>query len=127
MLLLFLSAGGVAGTLARYGLSGWIYAWAGTSFPWGTFVVNIVGSFLLGFLSRLAQVAPLSLEVRTMLTIGFCGAFTTFSTLSYETVALLQQGAWARASAYAFGSLGVGLVALMAGLSLATGILRPGG
>ena len=127
MLLLFLSVGGVAGTLARYGLSGWIYAWAGTGFPWGTFVVNVAGSFLLGFLARLAEVAPLSVEVRAMLTIGFCGAFTTFSTLSYETIALLQQGAWTRAAAYAFGSLGVGLVALAAGLSLAAGILRPGG
>lgn len=126
MLLLFLSAGGVVGTLARYGLSGWIYGWMGATFPWGTFVVNLIGSFLLGFLTRAMQTAPFSPEVRAMLTIGFCGAFTTFSTLSYETVALLQQGAWARAAAYAFGSLGFGLLAVFAGIALANETLRPG-
>lgn len=123
MILLALAAGGVLGTLARYGLAGWVHTWAGTAFPWGTFAVNVLGSFLLGFALRGSEVASLSPETRALLTTGFCGAFTTFSTLSWETVALLQAGAWARAGAYALGSLGLGLAAVWAGLSLAPLVL----
>jgi fluoride exporter len=127
MVYVYLAVGGVLGTFARYGLGGWIYSWAGTQLPWGTFVVNIFGSFLLGFLTRTMQVAPVSPEVRALLTVGFCGAFTTFSTLSYETMTLMQEGAWTRAALYAFGSLGFGLLALFGGITLATGTLRLGG
>ena len=123
MILLALAAGGVLGTLARYGLAGWVHAWAGTGFPWGTFAVNVVGSFLLGFALRGSELSSLSPETRALLTTGFCGAFTTFSTLSWETVALLQGGAWGRAGAYALGSLGLGLAAVWAGLSLAPVVL----
>jgi CrcB protein len=119
MILLALAAGGVLGTLARYALAGWVHTWAGTAFPWGTFAVNVLGSFLLGFALRGSEAAALSPETRALLTTGFCGAFTTFSTLSWETVALLQAGAWGRAGAYALGSLGLGLAAVWAGLSLA--------
>lgn len=125
MILLALAAGGVLGTLARYGLAGWVHTWAGTGFPWGTFAVNVLGSFLLGFALRGSEVVSLSTETRALLTTGFCGAFTTFSTLSWETVALLQAGAWARAGAYALGSLGLGLAAVWAGLSLAPLVLGP--
>lgn len=124
MILLYLAVGGVAGTLARWGLAGWVHGWAGAGFPWGTFAVNALGSFLLGFAVRGAEGAALSPETRALLTTGFCGAFTTFSTLSHETVALLQAGAWARAAAYALGSLGLGLAAVYAGLSLAPWVLR---
>jgi CrcB protein len=127
MVYVYLAAGGVLGTWARYGLGGWIHSWAGTYLPWGTFVINVVGSFLLGFLTRGMQVAPLSVEMRTLLTVGFCGAFTTFSTFSYETVMLMQEGAWTRASIYALGSVGVGVLALFAGITLATMMLRVGG
>jgi CrcB protein len=123
MILLSLAVGGVLGTLARYGLAGWVHTWAGTAFPWGTFVVNALGSFLLGFALRGSDAAALSPEVRALLTTGFCGAFTTFSTLSWETVALLQAGAWGRAGAYSLGSLGLGLAAVWAGLSLAPVVL----
>ena len=123
MILLALAAGGVLGTLARYGLAGWVHTWAGTAFPWGTFAVNVLGSFLLGFALRGSEVASLSTETRALLTTGFCGAFTTFSTMSWETVALLQSGAWGRAGAYALGSLGLGLAAVWAGLSLAPLVL----
>jgi len=124
MILLYLAAGGIAGTWARYGLGRWVQASAGDGFPWGTFAVNLLGSFLLGLLLRSTETAPVSPETRAMLTVGFCGAFTTFSTFTHETVVLLQEGAWARAAAYAVGSLLLGLAALAAGLATA-GLLVP--
>ncbi|HEU4454882.1 MAG TPA: fluoride efflux transporter CrcB [Longimicrobium sp.] len=119
MILLYLAAGGIAGTWARHGVGRWVQASAGDGFPWGTFVVNLLGSFLLGFLIRAMEGASVSPETRAMLTVGFCGAFTTFSTFTHETVVLLQEGAWARAAAYALGSLLLGLAALAAGLGTA--------
>jgi fluoride exporter len=127
MLYLYLAIGGVAGTLARHGLGGWVYSVAGTYFPWGTLAVNLLGSLLLGFLSRATQVASLSPDLRSLLTVGFCGAFTTFSTFSYETVVLLQEGAVARAAFYAFGSVLLGLLALWVGIAIATETIPLGG
>lgn len=127
MIFVYLAVGGVLGTFARYALGGWVQGWAGVGFPWGTFVVNVLGSFLLGFALRGADIAPISPELRTMITVGFCGAFTTFSTLTFETVALMQEAEWARAALYAFGSLGLGLLAIAAGLASATLLLRTTG
>jgi fluoride exporter len=125
MILLYLAAGGVAGTWARYGLGRWVQEWAGPAFPWGTFVVNVLGSFALGFLLRATEASTISPETRAMLTVGFCGAFTTFSTFSHETIVLLQEGAWGRAVAYALGSLLLGLAAVAAGLGTAGWLVRP--
>ena len=127
MLYFYLAVGGVVGTLARFILGDWIHSWAGIGFPWGTFTVNLLGSFLLGLAVRGADVAALSPELRGLLTIGFCGAFTTFSTLSYEIVWLLQAGEWMRASLYAFGSLALGIVAVGLGLTTATLLIGQGG
>lgn len=127
MFLLYLALGGVLGTLARYLLGGWIHAWAGSAFPWGTLGVNLLGSLLLGFAIRATEIIPLSPEMRGLITIGFCGAFTTFSTFSYETVVLMQEGEWGRAGLYAFGSLGLGLAAMAGGLVLADVTIRAGG
>ena len=127
MLYLYLAAGGVLGTLARYRIGVWVPGWAGTAFPWGTLLVNLVGSFILGFATRSASVLPVSPEVRGFVTIGFCGAFTTFSTFTFETVGLLQQGEWGRGAVYAFGSLALGLAAMLAGLSFASLLFRTGG
>src|SRR5690606_2741930 len=95
---------------------GWVQSWAGTGFPWGTMVVNVLGSFLLGLAVKWADLSALSPELRSLLTVGFCGAFTTFSTLSYEFAALAQAGVWGRALLYAFGSLALGIVALALGM-----------
>ncbi|HEX8241875.1 MAG TPA: fluoride efflux transporter CrcB [Longimicrobium sp.] len=122
---MYLAAGGVAGTLARYGLGRWIPTWAGADFPWHTLAINLAGSFILGFSVRAAETLPLSPEVRGMVTIGFCGAFTTFSTFSLETVALLQAGHWARGAAYALGSVAAGLLAVLAGMAAAGAAFRP--
>lgn len=124
MLYLSLTLGGVLGTLARYGIGGSVAADVRTGIPWGTLAVNVLGSLLLGFVMRATEIAPMSAELRLFLTVGFCGAFTTFSALSYETVVLLHAGAWGRAAAYAFGSLALGLAAVTAGLWLAGPIVR---
>ena len=109
---------GVFGALARYGLEGWVSRRAG-SFPWGTFVVNVSGSFLLGLLVTLLgerfAVAP---WVRASLTIGFLGAYTTFSTLSLESYRLLEGRSYALAGANLAGSLAAGVLALYGGVVL---------
>jgi CrcB protein len=117
MILVYLSVGGIIGTLCRYGLGKWIPTWAGTEFPWATFAINMLGSFVLGVFVRATDSLGTSPEVRAMLTVGFCGAFTTFSTFSFETATLMQEGEWMRAAAYSLGSLALGLVAMFAGLA----------
>ncbi|HEX9730528.1 MAG TPA: fluoride efflux transporter CrcB [Thermoanaerobaculia bacterium] len=93
--LLWICLGGALGTGARYLVSGWALALLGTSFPYGTLAVNLLGSFLLGATMSVG----LSTEwmppaVRLALTAGALGGFTTYSTFSYETMRLLQDGAW---------------------------------
>ncbi len=122
-LLLYLALGGVAGTFARYGLQGLVQPSGGT-FPWGTLVVNLLGALALGFLMRYLLATGLAgPEVRAGLTIGFCGAFTTMSTFSYESVALLSDGQYWRAALYLVGSVGGSLAAIVAGMGLANRML----
>src|SRR6202046_3104620 len=92
---------GALGTLARYGLQGLVQERAGTGFPAGTLVVNLLGCFLLGGIAEygLTHLA-LPADWRIAITVGFLGAFTTFSTFSWETVQLLRDGEWSRASVY---------------------------
>jgi CrcB protein len=109
---------GAMGALARYGLEGLVARRAG-SFPWGTFAVNISGSFVLGLVvtllgERLA-VAP---WVRASLAIGFLGAYTTFSTLELESYRLLEGRSFGLAAANLAGSLAAGLIALYGGVVL---------
>ena len=127
MTLAYVALGGALGALARYGISGWVYDRMGEAFPWGTLVVNLLGCLLLGLVIRWLQVSAVSPVMRPFLTIGLLGAFTTFSTFSYETVALLQEGQWLRAAVYVGGSVALGLVAMMAGMALATAFARAGG
>jgi len=119
----FIALGGLAGTLARYALQGWLQPRAG-AFPVGTLAVNVLGSLALGFIARLGTgSAVLNPEVRAGLTIGFCGGFTTMSTFSYETVALLNDGQLWRAGLYAGGSVLGCLTAVYAGAALANRLL----
>ncbi|NIP78420.1 MAG: fluoride efflux transporter CrcB [Gemmatimonadetes bacterium] len=119
MNILLIAAGGALGAVARYGLSGWLQERAGF-FPWGTLAVNVLGSFLLGLTFRYLEATALPAEWRQAATIGFLGAFTTFSTFSYEAVALVQDGDWGRAGAYVGGSVLLGLAAVVAGLGMAS-------
>jgi CrcB protein len=119
MQILLIAAAGALGAVARYGLSGWVQTRAGF-FPWGTLVVNVLGSFLLGFAFRYLEATALPAEWRQAATIGLLGAFTTFSTFSYEAVAMIQDGRWQHAGAYVVGSVALGLTAVVAGLGVAT-------
>ena len=84
---------GALGCLLRYFLSGWVYGLFGRGFPYGTYAVNVVGAFLIGFIMELGLRSTLiPVELRTGLTIGFLGGLTTFSTFSYETFKLLEDG-----------------------------------
>jgi CrcB protein len=122
-LFLFLAIGGTIGTWSRYLLQGVVQPASG-SFPWGTLAVNIVGAFALGFLMRfLLGSATAGPEVRAAVTIGFCGAFTTMSTFSFETVALLGDGEYWRAFAYMSGTVIGGVTAIVAGTATATRLL----
>ncbi|MEE8572312.1 MAG: fluoride efflux transporter CrcB [Gemmatimonadota bacterium] len=127
MTLAYVALGGALGALARYGISGWVYERMGETFPWGTVVVNVLGCLALGAVVRWLQVSAVSPEVRPFLTIGLLGAFTTFSTFSYETVALLQEGQWLRAGLYVGGSVALGLIAMVVGMALVTTVVRAGG
>lgn len=84
---------GALGCLARFFLSGWVYSWMGRNFPYGTFAVNIIGAFFIGFVMEFSLASTLiSQNLRIGLTIGFMGGLTTFSTFSYETFRLLEEG-----------------------------------
>jgi fluoride exporter len=91
---------GGLGCLSRYFISGWVYALLGRGFPYGTFVVNITGAFIIGFLMefglRSTLIPP---TLRIGITVGFLGGLTTFSTFSYETFRLLEEGNFVTASA----------------------------
>ena len=93
--LFFIALAGAAGTLARYGLAGLVQMRSGASFPFGTLSVNLLGCFVFGIIFALSErMTSLSAETRTILLVGFAGAFTTFSTLMYETNALRLDGQW---------------------------------
>jgi fluoride exporter len=117
--LLFIALAGSLGTLARYGLGGLVQEYSGKVFPWGTVVVNLLGCFVFGILfSSLEERWPASGEVRSIVLIGFLGAFTTFSTFIFETRKLLEDAQWLPAIGYfTFHNIG-GLLALVAGLAL---------
>lgn len=85
--------GGLIGSLARYWLAGVAQRWAGAGFPAGTLTVNVLGSFVVGLVMVLSlDRGLLSADMRLLLAVGLCGGFTTMSTFSYETVALLRDG-----------------------------------
>ena len=105
-------------------MSGWVDETFAGFFPLGTLVVNVLGSFLLGFGMQTMEAVPVSAEVRTMLTIGFLAAFTTFSTFSYETVMLLRDGDWTRATLYTGLSFVLGLTAVLVGIGAASVLLK---
>ena len=127
MLVLMIALGGAFGAVARYGLSGWVQNTLDTTFPLGTLVVNVIGSFALGLSLPLFENLAWSAETRTMVTMGFLGAFTTYSTFSYEAVVLLEGGEWARGGLYMGGSLLLGLTAVLAGMALASVLLQTRG
>ena len=102
MILLAVAAGGALGAVARYLLS---RLQSVDSFPWMTLLINVAGSFLLAVLYRHFNTAEVSAEMRAFLTVGFCGAFTTFSTFSLEALRLFQNGRAMSAALYVLASV----------------------
>ena len=113
---LWIGVGGFAGALARYWLSNLIAAYAGVVFPFGTFVVNLSGSFVLGLLLGLFEQQAVSPVTRLALGTGFIGAYTTFSTFTYETIRLVEEGSILLATLNVVGSVVLGLGAVFAGV-----------
>ena len=116
--LLLIAAAGGLGSLARYGLSGVVHNWTGSTFPFGTTVVNVLGSLAFGFLVAVMEGRfPISPQTRVIVLIGFMGAFTTFSTLMFETAMLLEDSEWLLAAANLGIQNFIGLLALFLGLA----------
>ena len=117
---LVISLGGVLGANARYLLGNWVAARYGTSFPYGTMLINVSGSFVIGFfLVLITERFVVHPNWRLFFAVGFLGAYTTFSTFSFESITLIQGGSWLLGLANIVGSVVLGLVAVLTGMALA--------
>lgn len=108
-----------SGAVLRYLVDAWVIDRTKGLFPWGTLLINVAGSFVLGFLTGLGLYHGLTATPRFVLGTGFCGAYTTFSTFTFETIRLAEEDAAGQAALNAFGTLAAGAVAVAAGLALA--------
>jgi fluoride exporter len=91
--ILYVAAGGSIGAVLRFLMSGWVYQWLGRGFPWGTLVVNVFGSLMMGFLFFIfTERVLINPDLRTAILVGGLGALTTFSTFSIETLNLIEGG-----------------------------------
>ncbi|MCL1037918.1 fluoride efflux transporter CrcB [Shewanella corallii] len=95
--ILFVAMGGAIGAVCRYLISIFMIQVFGTGFPFGTLLVNVLGSFVMGVIYALGQVSHVSPELKAMIGVGLLGALTTFSTFSNETLLLMQDGEWLKA------------------------------
>ncbi len=121
---IWIAVGGALGSVARYWMTGVAARLFGETFPWGTLLINILGSFVIGFFVALTSpeggryvVDP---NMRAFVTVGICGGFTTFSAFSLQTLVLMQEGEWLHAGGYVVGSVMLCLVAVWLGYILAT-------
>lgn len=118
-LILAVALGGALGSVARYMVGMGSAKLFGLDFPWGTLIINIVGSFLIGvFVELFALKWDLPQTGRVFLTVGICGGFTTFSTFSLDSYVLMEHGEWWPAAFYIIGSVVLSIAGLVAGLHL---------
>jgi CrcB protein len=116
-ILIAVALGGAIGSLLRYFVASAIQSAASAGFPWGIFVVNVTGGFLMGLIVELGALKlNLAPEMRAFLTVGILGGYTTFSTFSLDSVLLIQRGAYGAAAAYVLGSTVLSILALFLGL-----------
>ena len=124
----WIGLGGALGTIIRFWISGLVAQSSGETFPFGTLVVNVSGSFVIGLFAALADpdgrwlVSP---GVRQFVMIGICGGYTTFSSFSLQTLSLMQNGEWLRAFTNTLASFVLCLAAVWLGYFLVTIINRP--
>jgi fluoride exporter len=123
-ILLAVAVGSAAGGTVRYIVGAAVQERAGTTFPLGTLVINITGSILLGFILRYAmESAAVTSEVRSLLTTGFCGGYTTFSTFSWECAELIEDGNYGRAALYIGLSVGIAIIGTFGGMAGARALI----
>ena len=117
--LLLICLGGAVGTGARYLLGGLVVRWLGPDFPYGTLLINVLGSFLVGLVQQVGLSTLLIPDtLRLVLTIGVMGGFTTYSSFSYETLKLVEAGSWVGAAVYVALTTALCLGCCALGLSL---------
>jgi CrcB protein len=117
MIYLLIALGGAVGSLLRYLVGQAVQRSSASGFPVGTMFVNVSGCFLIGILVRQFMNMQLTSELRALLIVGFCGGFTTFSTFSADTIGLIEGGEYGRASGYVILSVGLCLLATVAGMT----------
>ncbi len=118
--ILAIAVGAAIGANLRYSLSLWAAQRWGASFPYGTLLVNVIGSFVIGFVLALAATRlNLSEPMRLLIVTGLLGGFTTFSSLSFEAYTLITNGSWQAAGIYLAGSFGLGLISVFLGAGIA--------
>ena len=119
MRLLLICLGGAVGTGARYLIGGLAARWLGPEFPYGTLIINVLGSFLIGFIQQVGLTTLAIPETtRLVLTIGVMGGLTTYSSFSYETIRLIENGSWLGAAANIVLTTCLCLVVCVLGLGL---------
>ena len=122
---LMVGIGSALGGMARYGASLFLARVFGETFPWGTLLVNVTGSFVIGFFFTLTAAGGRLLihpDWRLFVTVGICGGYTTFSSFSLQTLTLLRAGAWLPATLNVFGSVALCLAAVWLGVILAAAL-----
>jgi CrcB protein len=126
MLNYFLVAlGGALGSIARYGASGLVARWLGEGFPWGTLLVNVTGSFVIGLVATLTEDRWMaSPGFRTFMMVGICGGYTTFSSFSLQTMSLARDGQWLYAGLNILGSVALCLLFVWLGHVIASQLNR---
>ena len=112
------AVGGLLGAPSRYLLDRLVHRRWESDLPWGTFLINVSGALVLGLLTGLELAGRLPTGVQALAADGFCGAFTTFSTFTFETMRLAEDGELLQAAVNVVGSVGVGLAAAAAGVAL---------
>ena len=114
---LWVAIGGALGSVGRFWLNSLVTARAGDGFPWGTLLINVLGSLAIGIFATLPATQD---TTRKFLMAGLCGGFTTFSAFSLQTLELTQRGEWLRAGGNIFGSVALCLVAVWLGWTIGT-------